>query len=84
MGIAIATLSMRQAHMDVTGPRAMGTQYIRQALTESQRVWLAHAKGAGYAAQGSGGATRHHGMGPVRVKAPPASGAAGGAQAALD
>ena len=44
---AITTPSMRAAHMGLAGSRDMGTRFIRQVLSESQKVWLAHAEGCG-------------------------------------
>ena len=41
---AIATPSLRAAHMGLAGPRDVGTEFIWQVLTESQKVWLAHAR----------------------------------------
>ena len=41
---AIATPSMRTAHMGLAGPQDTGTEFIRQVLSELQRVWLAHAR----------------------------------------
>ena len=42
--VAIATPSLRKAHMGLTGPHDIGTLFIRQVVKESQRVWLSHAK----------------------------------------
>ena len=35
---AIATPSMRAAHMGLAGPHDMGTEFIRQVLVELQKV----------------------------------------------
>ena len=41
---AIATPSVRAAHMGLAGPHDIGTEFIRQIQSESQKVWLEHAK----------------------------------------
>ena len=41
---AIATPSLRAAHMGLAGPHNMGPEFIRHMLSESQKVWLAHAR----------------------------------------
>ena len=38
----IATPSLRVAHMP--GPHDIGTEFIRQLVKESQRMWISHAK----------------------------------------
>ena len=40
----IATPSLRVAHMGLTGPHDIRTEFIRQVVKESQRVWLSRAK----------------------------------------
>ena len=42
---AIATPSMCTAHMGLARPHDMGTKFIRQMLSESQKVWLAYTRG---------------------------------------
>ena len=42
---AIAMPSLWAAHMGLAGPHDMGTEFIRQELLESQKVWLAHSSG---------------------------------------
>ena len=42
--VGIATPSMRAAHMGVAKLHDMGMEFIRQVLSESQRMWLAHTK----------------------------------------
>ena len=42
--VAIATLSLRGAHMGLARPHNMGREFIRQGLNESQKVWLVHAR----------------------------------------
>ena len=46
---AIATPSMHTAHLGLAGPHDIGTEFIgtefiRQVVTESHKVWLSHAK----------------------------------------
>ena len=41
---AIAMPSLWVAHMGLAGLHDMGTEFIRQVLSESQKVWLAHAR----------------------------------------
>ena len=42
---AIATPSLWAAHMGLEGPHGgMGVEFIWQMLSESQKVWLAHAR----------------------------------------
>ena len=41
---AIATPSLQAAHIGMAGPHDIGTEYIRHMLSESQVVWLSHAK----------------------------------------
>ena len=41
---AIATPSMHMAHLGLAGPHEFGTEFIRQVVTESHKVWLSHAK----------------------------------------
>ena len=41
---AITIPSLRAAHMRVVGPHHIGTEFTRQILPESQKVWLTHAK----------------------------------------
>ena len=40
----MATSSLRAAQMGLMGPHDMGTEFIRQLLSESKKVWLAHTK----------------------------------------
>ena len=35
---------MQRAHLECTGPHALGTEFIRHVIEESIRVWYAHAK----------------------------------------
>ena len=42
--VAIATPSLRTAHLGLAGPHDIGTEFIRRVVTESQHVWLSHAK----------------------------------------
>ena len=41
---AIATPSMRTAHLGLAGLHDVGTEFIRQVVMESHKVWLSHAK----------------------------------------
>ena len=41
---AMRTPSMQRAHMECSGPHALGTEFIRHMIEESIRVWYAHAK----------------------------------------
>ena len=41
---ALRTPSMQRAHFACTGPHRLGTEFIRQVVEESIRVWYAHAK----------------------------------------
>ena len=41
---AIATLFLRTAHLGLAGPHDIGTEFIKQVVTESYKVWLSHAK----------------------------------------
>ena len=41
---ALRTPSMQRAHLECAGPNALGTQFIRNVVEESIRVWYAHAK----------------------------------------
>ena len=40
----IATPSLSKAHMGLAGPHDIVTEFIRQVVKESQRVWISHAK----------------------------------------
>ena len=39
-----STPSMRPAHLGLARPQDVGTEFIRQVVTESHKVWLSHAK----------------------------------------
>ena len=41
---ALRTPSMQLAHLECTGPHALGTEFLRHVIEESIRVWYAHAK----------------------------------------
>ena len=41
---ALRTPSMQRAHLECTGPHALGTEFLRHVIEESIRVWYAHAK----------------------------------------
>ena len=41
---AITTPSLPVAHMELAGPHDIGTEFIKQVVKESQRVWLSHTK----------------------------------------
>ena len=41
---ALRTPSMQRAHMECFGPHTLGTEFIRNVIEESIRVWYAHAK----------------------------------------
>ena len=41
---ALRNPSMQLAHLECTGPNVLGTQFIRNVVEESIRVWYAHAK----------------------------------------
>ena len=41
---ALQTPSMKQAHMDCSGPHTLGTEFVRHIIEESIWVWYAHAK----------------------------------------
>ena len=41
---AIATPPIWTAHMGLARPQDLGTEFIRQVLSESQRMWLAHTR----------------------------------------
>ena len=41
---AIATPSLRTAHLGLAGPHDIGTEFIRQVEMESHRVWLSHSQ----------------------------------------
>ena len=41
---ALQTPSMKQAHMDCSGPHTLGTEFVRHVIEESIRVQYAHAK----------------------------------------
>ena len=41
---ALRTPSMQRAHLECAGPNALGTEFIRNVVEESIRVWYAHAK----------------------------------------
>ena len=41
---ALRTPSMQRAHLECTGPNALGTESICNVVEESIRVWYAHAK----------------------------------------
>ena len=41
---AIATPTLRVAHMGLAGPHDMGTEFIVQELSKSQKVWPTHAR----------------------------------------
>ena len=41
---ALRTPSMQRAHMECSGPHTLGTEFIRNFIEESIRVWYAHAK----------------------------------------
>ena len=41
---AIATPSLCTAHLGLAGPHDIVTEFIRRVVTESQHVWLSHAK----------------------------------------
>ena len=41
---ALQTPSMKQAHMDCSGPHTLGTEFVRHVIEESIRVWYALAK----------------------------------------
>ena len=43
--VAIAAPSLRTAHMGLTRPHDIGTEFIRQVVKESQHVGLSHTKG---------------------------------------
>ena len=40
----LRTPSMQRAHLECTGPHALGTEFLRHVIEESIRVWYAHAK----------------------------------------
>ena len=40
---ALRTPSMQRAHLECTGPHALGTEFICHVIEESIRVWYAHA-----------------------------------------
>ena len=41
---ALQTPSMQLAHLECTGPHALGTEFLRVVVEESISVWYAHAK----------------------------------------
>ena len=41
---ALRTPSMQLAHLECTGPHALGTEFLRHVIEESIRAWYAHAK----------------------------------------
>ena len=41
---SIVTPSMWATHMGLAGLHDMGTEFIRQVLSESRWVWIAHTK----------------------------------------
>ena len=41
---ALRTPSMQRAHMECSGPHALGTEFIQHVIEESSRVRYAHAK----------------------------------------
>ena len=41
---ALRTPFMQRAHLECTGPHALGMEFIRHVIEESIRVWYAHAK----------------------------------------
>ena len=40
----LRTPSMQRAHMECSGPHTLGTEFIRDVIEGSIRVWYAHAK----------------------------------------
>ena len=38
------TPSIQLAHLECTGPHALGTQFLRHIIEDSPRVWYAHAR----------------------------------------
>ena len=52
---------MQRAHLECTGPHALGTEFLRHVIEESIRVWYAHAK-ACHAAEGPPGPGQHDGV----------------------
>ena len=70
--------------MGLAGPHDIGTDFIRQLLTESQKVWLSHGKAQEGLIKARAGPVRHHGMGPAGVAATPAGGAARSPQSPVD
>ena len=41
---ALQTASIKRAHMECSGPHALGIDFIRNVIEESTRVWYAHGK----------------------------------------
>ena len=41
---ALRTPSMQRSHMECSGPHTLGTEFIRNVIEESTKVWYAHAK----------------------------------------
>ena len=41
---AIVMPSMREAYLGLAGPHDIGSEFIRQVVTESHKTWLSHAK----------------------------------------
>ena len=41
---ALRTPSMQRAHMECSGPHTLGTEFKRNVIEESIKVWYAHAK----------------------------------------
>ena len=42
--VALCTTSMQRAHMECSRPHTLGTEFIRNVIEESIRVWYAHTK----------------------------------------
>ena len=40
----LRTPSMQQAHVECSGPHTLGTEFLRQIIEDSIRVWCAHTK----------------------------------------
>ena len=41
---ALRIPSMQRAHMESSGPHTIGTEFIRNVIKESIKVWYGHAK----------------------------------------
>ena len=67
---------MQPAHMECSGPHALGTEFIRHVIEESIRVWYAHAKARATLLKARLG-RQHDGVGVARATPAPAGGERG-------